>query len=237
MFWSWICGVDCYKSPPGSLRGCVLICCAWPVSLIDKKCVAGDELSYCRALMWQWRPLFLHSVRQLARILCCGCEVCMCHICACLHLLLCRFVRRPFVLLISMRVSDNICTCNALCVLHEKHTEHVCGLVRSVFAVVCAAYVFPHWAVTEGRLIPLHPGTRSRTRRICSWLWTSCWEETSATTCSRTSSSARTQLDSTSVRWRWRWTTCRASTSSIGISFHFISRPPAAFKLLKSLWL
>ena len=131
-------------------------------------------------------------------------------------------------MLVHVCVSLNIHVCLGMftmlalhmyCVTHAREYKplyFVCLLfVCSVFVCI-ACVVFPCWTVSEHRVLSMVTGTHSRTRRTCSWWWTSCWGEICATTCSRVSSSARTPSNSTSVRWPWHLTTCGASTSSIG---------------------
>ena len=95
----------------------------------------------------------------------------------------------------------------------------VCVFVCVCFTVCACPSSWKMPVLTPSRprpLSPPRPGTRSRTRRTCSWWWTCFWGGTCATTSSRTCSSQRTPSDSTSARWPWRWTTCRTSTSFTG---------------------
>lgn len=78
--------------------------------------------------------------------------------------------------------------------------------------------------VTSGLPCPPSPaGIPSRMKRTCLWWWTCSWEETCATTCSRTSTSRRAPSNSTSVNWPWLLVTSALSASYTGETFSYLS--------------
>lgn len=106
--------------------------------------------------------------------------------------------------------------------LHEENSLFRSGPIE-LHATSFRSVLRPAWGpefcsvfTCISSVVPLLSGIPSRMRRICSWWWTSCWEETYGTTYSRMSSSVKTLSRFIYVRWLWPWTTYRVSISFTG---------------------